>query len=133
MQTQTSYCPYCGSHLAYDARFCSVCGNQAPVNPMQPPPAYPMQTAPYAMSLQEERNWAMFCHLASLIGWVFPFGDLIATLIIWSTKKTQSSFIDAHGKEALNFLISFYIYAVFLVVLSCFYNWHSLPDRAGHL
>ncbi len=54
----------------------------------------------------EERQWAMFAHLAGLAGFVFPFGNLIGPLIVWQVKKDQMPFVDEQGKEALNFQIT---------------------------
>ena len=55
---------------------------------------------------QEVRQWAMFCHLSGLLGIWFPFGSLIGPLILWQMKREKDSFIDAQGKEALNFQIT---------------------------
>ncbi|MGE5893443.1 MAG: DUF4870 domain-containing protein, partial [bacterium] len=55
------------------------------------------------MDEQQEKNWAMFCHLGTLLGYIIPFANLIVPLVIWQTKKNDSPFIALHGKEALNF------------------------------
>jgi len=55
---------------------------------------------------QEVRQWAMFCHLSAFLGYWFPFGSLIGPLILWQMKREQDPFIDAQGKEALNFQIT---------------------------
>ncbi|MGP0174106.1 DUF4870 domain-containing protein [Pseudomonas sp. NCHU5208] len=55
---------------------------------------------------QEARQWAMFCHFAAFLGLVFPFGNLLGPLIVWQVKKDMDPFVDAQGKEALNFQIS---------------------------
>jgi uncharacterized protein len=69
----------------------------------------------------EESNWATFCHLSALAGYLLPFtypfscvllGNLIGPLIIWLLKKDSYPSIDRHGKEALNFQISISIYAL---------------------
>lgn len=52
------------------------------------------------------RQWAMFCHFAAFLGLIFPFGNLLGPLIIWQLKKETDPFIDAQGKEALNFQIT---------------------------
>ncbi|WP_194788735.1 DUF4870 domain-containing protein [Pseudomonas sp. UFMG81] len=52
------------------------------------------------------RQWAMFCHLAALLGLVVPLGHLFGPLLLWHLKREQDPFIDAQGKEALNFQIS---------------------------
>ena len=62
------------------------------------------------------RQWAMFCHFAAFLGLIFPFGNLLGPLIIWQLKKETDPFIDAQGKEALNFQIS-----VALAMVACFF------------
>ncbi len=54
--------------------------------------------------------WAMFCHLASLAGFVAPFGNLVGPLLVWLIKRETHPFIDQHGKESLNFQISVTIF-----------------------
>lgn len=70
---------------------------------------------------KEELNWAMFCHLAALSGFVIPLGNIIGPLIIWLIKKDTMPLVDQHGKESLNFqitvLIAFIISAVLTVIL----------------
>lgn len=55
---------------------------------------------------QEIRQWAMFCHLGGLAGFVIPFGSIIAPLVLWQMKKEQHPFVDDQGREALNFQIT---------------------------
>ncbi|MBK5509289.1 DUF4870 domain-containing protein [Pseudomonas sp. TH15] len=64
---------------------------------------------------QEVRQWAMFCHLSALLGIWIPFGTLIGPLILWQMKRESDPFIDAQGKEALNFQIT-----VAIASLVCF-------------
>lgn len=54
----------------------------------------------------EARQWAMFCHLSAFLGFWFPFGNLIGPLILWQLKREKDPFIDAQGKEALNFQLT---------------------------
>ena len=71
---------------------------------------------PSGVSLSEqERQWGMFAHLSALVGFVFPFGNLIGPLIIWQMKKNEMPFVDSQGKESLNFQIT-----VSIVALICF-------------
>lgn len=67
-----------------------------------------------------ERQWAMGCHLAALVGVVLPFPSLhlIAPLVLWLLKREDGAFIDDQGKEALNFQISILIYLLGCVLLS---------------
>ncbi|MCU1740445.1 MULTISPECIES: DUF4870 domain-containing protein [unclassified Pseudomonas] len=66
---------------------------------------------------QEVRQWAMFCHLSAFLGYWFPFGSLIGPLILWQMKREQDPFIDAQGKEALNFQITVAIAAMVCIPL----------------
>lgn len=54
----------------------------------------------------DERNWGMACHLAALSGFLIPFGSLAGPLVVWLIKRNESAFIDAQGKEAVNFQIT---------------------------
>lgn len=74
---------------------------------------------------QEARQWAMFCHFATFIGLVFPFGSLLGPLIVWQLKRESDPFVDAQGKEALNFQITvalamFVSFLLMLVVIGFF-------------
>jgi hypothetical protein len=87
----------------------------------------------------EARNWAMLCHLSSIL-WLpiaivlgvlgiplpIPLLNILGPLVVWLSKKNQHPLIDAHGKESLNFQISFTIYGgiaaivfLFLVAVTC--------------
>jgi uncharacterized Tic20 family protein len=66
----------------------------------------------------EEKQWALFCHLSGLSGYIIPFGNIIVPLVIWSVKKDESEMIDEHGKEAANFQISFSIWIAIAIVFS---------------
>ena len=71
--------------------------------------------APQPVPGPEAHQWAMFCHFAAFLGLVIPFGNLLGPLIVWQIKKDLDPFVDAQGKEALNFQIS-----VALAALLCF-------------
>lgn len=78
----------------------------------------PTQNAPKATpENREERMWAMFCHLSGLAGFIFPFGNIIAPLIIWLVKKEEYELVNDQGKESLNFQISMTIYIIASVIL----------------
>lgn len=63
------------------------------------------------------RQWAMICHFAAALGFIFPFGNLIGPLIVWQLKRDQDAFIDEQGKEALNFQLTVAIAAIVCLVL----------------
>ena len=76
---------------------------------MEPPilPAAPIPT-------QDEKNLALIMHVLSLVGF-----SLIGPLIVWLVKKDESAFINAQGRELLNFQLSFLIYVIVCIPL-CF-------------
>jgi uncharacterized Tic20 family protein len=66
----------------------------------------------------DEKNLALICHLSALAMFVIPFGNVIGPLIVWLMKKDSSPFIDAEGKEVLNFQITVTIGFAIAMVLS---------------
>ena len=65
------------------------------------------------VSSPEERNWSMLLHLSALAGLVTSgIGSLLGPLIVWLIFRARSDMVDYHGKRALNFQISFFIYGL---------------------
>lgn len=64
---------------------------------------------------ETDRNLAVLMHLSPLGSFFFPL-MIVAPLIIWLVRKDQSSFSDDHGKESLNFLISFVVMHIVLAI-----------------
>jgi uncharacterized protein len=70
----------------------------------------PIQPAPMPAA-SSTRSWEVLCHLsavAALTG--IPFANVLGPLIVWLLKKDVSPGIDAHGREALNFHLSWTLY-----------------------
>jgi len=65
-----------------------------------------------------EKNWALFAHLGTLLGFVVGFGNFIVPLVIWLSKKDESAFITEHAKESLNFQLSVFLYVILAGLLS---------------
>lgn len=70
------------------------------------------------------RTWGMLAHLSSLvwiplmfIGLSFPVLNIIGPLIVWLYKRKDHEFIDAQGKESLNFQLSFTLYNFILALI----------------
>ncbi|OZI12969.1 hypothetical protein CEW92_03720 [Bacillaceae bacterium SAS-127] len=63
------------------------------------------------MPSNDERLLAAAIYVSSL------FTVFIGPLVIWLIKKDQSSFVDYHGKEYFNFLISYGIYVFISSIL----------------
>jgi uncharacterized Tic20 family protein len=64
------------------------------------------------------RTFEVLCHVLGFAGFVLPFANIWAPLIVWLMKKAESPSVDAHGKEAINFQISMTIW-----VLLCAASW----------
>lgn len=71
-----------------------------------------------------EKSNAMLIHLSALASYVIPLGSILLPLILWQATKKDSDYVDHHGKEALNFNLSFFIYniAAVLILLGSFFG-----------
>jgi uncharacterized Tic20 family protein len=81
----------------------------APSN--QPPAGPPSPT--------NDTSLAVLMQLLGFAGFIFPFGNIIAPLILWLIKRPESPLLDRAGKEVLNFQISYTIYVAVAGIL-CF-------------
>jgi len=66
---------------------------------------------------QSERTWAMLIHLSGYAGYVLGPPAIFLTLILWLSKRDASGFIDDHGREAMNYSISIWLYSIIASVL----------------
>ncbi|MBP3959405.1 DUF4870 domain-containing protein [Gemmata sp. G18] len=66
---------------------------------------------------KKAREWGMFLHLSLFAGHVIPLGGIIVPIVIWQMKKDELPKIDRHGKNAVNWLISFALYFIISAVL----------------
>jgi len=62
----------------------------------------------------QHKNIAVLCHITGFIGgWIFPFMNILAPLIIWLFNR-KKEMVDRHGREAIRFQISKFVYLVIL-------------------
>ncbi|HOW20842.1 MAG TPA: DUF4870 domain-containing protein [Tenuifilaceae bacterium] len=66
---------------------------------------------------ENERTFAMLCHLSALAGCIIPLGHILGPLIVWLIKKDEFPEVDRQGKAALNFQLSVTIYGLIAGVL----------------
>ena len=66
----------------------------------------------------QERFWCMWCHLGALLGYILPFGHILAPLVIWVTKRRQVPGVDEAGRESLNFQLTVTFFALIGIMLS---------------
>ena len=80
----------------------------------QPPPiSLPPQSQPASPARGNDKIWSMFCHLSVFLG----IGILLVPLVVYLAMKDESEYVAANAREALNFHISFLIYALCCVPL----------------
>src|SRR5699024_3796552 len=65
----------------------------------------------YVERNNDEQIFEMIIYLTSF------FTTIIGPLLIWLLKRDDLKFVDFHGKNYLNFLISFVIYGIIAVIL----------------
>ncbi|GAA4061034.1 DUF4870 domain-containing protein [Flavobacterium cheonanense] len=83
------------------------------------------------MTPANERTIASVTHLSSFAQYVFPLGNFIAPIIIWSAKKNDSEFVDYNGKQILNFQLSVFMYSLILVLISLPLLIYGFVDLIG--
>jgi uncharacterized Tic20 family protein len=70
------------------------------------------------MTTTNEKNIATALHLSALTQYIIPFGNYIFPIVIWTTKKDESEFVNYNGKKVLNFQLSIFIYSVVLCLIA---------------
>jgi len=72
---------------------------------------------PMSLQTPEEKQMGMFIHLSNLLyAFVYPIGAALP-IILWQTQKDTMPALDAHGKNATNWIISSFIYMAVSVPL----------------
>lgn len=83
-------------------------------------PTYPTEIP------EEQRSLGMWMHLAPLLSSFvnlflpIPFLSLIVTIVLYYTQKDKGEFVKQHGKESLNFQITFALVMVILLIAMAF-------------
>ena len=60
-----------------------------------------------------DRNFAIAIHLSPLLAAIVPLA-IFMPLILWLVRKDKSAFVDDHGRELVNFGISYFIFTLLL-------------------
>lgn len=72
----------------------------------------PSTETPPPLTKSDDKLWIVLSHLSLFLG-----VGIILPLIVFLVKKDESKMVRHHAKEALNFHISIYIYAVLCIPL----------------
>jgi len=70
------------------------------------------------MTTTNDKNIAAVLHLSTLTQYIIPFGNYIFPIVIWSSKKDESEFINDNGKRVMNFQLSIFVYMVLLALIA---------------
>lgn len=70
------------------------------------------------METTNEKSIASLTHLSALSQYIIPFGNYIFPLLIWSTNKEKSAFVNHHGKQVLNFQLSILLYTIVFIIIA---------------
>ncbi len=70
------------------------------------------------MITNHHKNIATLLHISALSQYIFPLGNYIAPIVLWSFKKDESDFVDQAGKNVLNFQLSLLLYSLVMLVLA---------------
>lgn len=65
-----------------------------------------------------ENSYIALMHVAQFGGYIIPFLGFILPVIMWLNSKDQNTNIDRHGKNIVNFILSWLLYALVAGILS---------------
>ena len=69
--------------------------------------SYPDKSAFFGMN---ENSFLALMHISQFAGFIIPLMGFIAPIVLWAMNKDKSEKVDLHGKNILNFMISWIIY-----------------------
>ncbi len=67
-------------------------------------------------TINNNTTLATVLHLSVFTKYFIPLGNFIFPMLLWLSRK-QDPFVDHHGRNALNFQISTFLYTIFLVAV----------------
>ena len=65
-----------------------------------------------------ERQWGALTHASALLGILLPMALVLGPMIIWMIKRNESPFLDAQGKEAVNFQLTILVTSFIFILLA---------------
>ena len=80
------------------------------------------------METNSKNSTAALINLSTLTQYFIPFGNFLFPIIIWSTTREKSEYVNEQGKQTINFQLSLFLYTFVLaliaipIVLVTFFN-----------
>ena len=80
------------------------------------------------METNSKNSTAALINLSTLTQYFIPFGNFLFPIIIWSTTRDKSEYVNEQGKQTINFQLSLFLYSFVLaliaipIVLVTFFN-----------
>lgn len=65
----------------------------------------------------QENSYLMLMHLSQFLGFLILGLGFIVPILMWVTNKDDNANVDRHGKNILNFMISYIIYLIAATIL----------------
>ena len=65
----------------------------------------------------EEKTYLMLMHVSQFAGYVAPLLGFVVPILMWIVNKDTNSNVDKHGKNILNFILTYLIYTVAAAIL----------------
>jgi hypothetical protein len=69
----------------------------------------------------EKNPFCMLMHLSQLASVIIPLAGIVMPIVMWATNKDKSELVDRHGKNILNWIITFHIFLITCIILSFAY------------
>lgn len=70
------------------------------------------------METNSNKTTATLLHLSALTQYCIPFGNFIIPIVIWSSTKEKSEYLNDQGKKVINFQLSMFIYSLLLCLIA---------------
>lgn len=64
-----------------------------------------------------QNTYLLLMHLSQFASWIVPFIGIVIPILMWTSNKDNNAEVDRHGKNILNFNISYAIYSLALTII----------------
>ena len=70
------------------------------------------------METNSKNSTAALINLSTLTQYFIPFGNFIFPIVIWSTARDKSEYVNEQGKQTINFQLSLFLYTFILALIA---------------